>query len=106
MELECKYRTKEDGTLYTANQYPKVVEELYQTRKLILKIPNSHEREALLDFISIVEYAVFDEGGAYFKNWLKLNRCVLKEMLNIFFAERLNGALMWAVKGRLEKIIA
>ena len=106
VQLECRYRTKEDGTLYTENKYPQVVEDLYEARRMILMIPNPQEREALLDFASILEYAIFDEGGSYFKNWLKLNRSALKEMLDLFFAERLNGTLTWAVKGKLEKIIA
>ena len=106
MELACKYRTRKDGTLYVGNQYPQIVEELYETRKLILMIPNPQERDALLDFLAIVEYAVFDEGGLYFKNWLKLNRDVLRDLLEVFFAERLNGTLTWSIKGRLEKILA
>ena len=105
MKIDCKYRTKEDGSLYTENKYPQVVEELYEVRKLILRLPNPQEREALLDFAAILEYAIFDEGGSQFKYWLRLNRSALKEMLDLFFAERLNGTLMWAVKGRLEKIL-
>jgi hypothetical protein len=105
VELECKYRTKEDGSLYTPNKYPEIVEELYKTRELIVRMPGTAKQESLLDWISVIEGELFSEGGEHFEKWKEMNKYMLEDLLYIFFAETLNGVLTWAIKGRLEKIL-
>ncbi len=71
-----------------------------------MRMPGTAKREALLDWISVIEEELFAEGGAHFENWLKMNKYMLEDLLYIFFAETLNGVLTWSVKGKLERIIA
>ena len=106
MRLECKYRTRQDGSLYTESKYPQVVEELYNVRKLIMRMPNTLKREYLIAFAAAIEDKLFSEGEESFEDWLKMNRQKLLDSLDVFFAEALNGVLTWGIKGRLEKIIS
>ena len=104
MTLECRYRTREDGTLYTPNKYPEIVEELYETRKLILRMPESFKRESLLNMVSDIEDNLFSEAGEHFEKWKDM--CLWQDALYyVFYDETLNGVLTWAIKGRLEKIL-
>ena len=106
MELECKYQTKEDGSLYTENKYPEIVEELYKAKKLIMRIPEFGKREMLLDFICILEQELFSGNGAYFKHWLTLNRDMVEYFMDIFFGDEVKSVLMWGIKEKLEKVVA
>lgn len=94
----------EDGTLYTPNKYPEIVEELYETRKLILRMPKSLKRESLLDMVAAIENKLFSEEGEYFEKWKDMYPW--EDLLYyIFNEETLNGVRAWAIKGRLEKIL-
>ena len=106
MELECKYRTKEDGTLYTENKYPKIVEELYAIKEMTMRIPEPFEHRALFHFTSALEDALFEGNGNGFECFLKSHKKDLLRLLDAILPQKkLKGALTWAVRGRLERVI-
>jgi len=75
---ECKYRTRENGTLFVPNIHPEKVEALYQIKK-----ERSHlvAKESMESLISSIEEELFKNNGYSFKEWLDANRASLESQI-------------------------